>query len=137
MNNPCFVFGDAQSFAPVGSAFRVRIPAGIQSKIELLRVWREQCHFPGYAGENWDAFADCLTDLSWLGEDVVVVVHEDLPLQGAEREQRIYIDVLHQAALDWQRAPIERNGDKTKHSLFFIFPAAEERKVKITLGAVE
>ena len=33
--------------------------------------------FPYYFGENWDAFNDCLTDLSWLRADAVVLFLAD------------------------------------------------------------
>lgn len=137
MINSCFLFGDEHDFTPAGPLFRMRIPEGVRDKTELLRIWRVQCQFPGYAGENWDAFAECLTDLSWIKEEVVFVVHDDFPLKDDQGEQRIYIDVLNQAALDWQQAPAERNGDKTRHSLFFLFPVREKHKVRRALEAVE
>jgi hypothetical protein len=33
--------------------------------------------FPDYFGQNWDAVADCLTDLDWQSGDRIVVVHSD------------------------------------------------------------
>lgn len=38
----------------------------ITDKGMLLRVAADVLAFPPYFGRNWDAFADCLTDLSWL-----------------------------------------------------------------------
>ena len=38
----------------------------IQDKKTLLKEFSEKLKFPGYFGFNWDAFSDCMTDLSWL-----------------------------------------------------------------------
>ena len=35
-------------------------------KASLLSKLAEAARFPGYFGHNWDAAADCLSDLSWL-----------------------------------------------------------------------
>jgi len=45
--------------------------------------------FPYYFGENWDAFHDCITDLSWLRADAVVVYVTDANrlLDAAPAEQ--------------------------------------------------
>ncbi len=38
----------------------------IKDKNSLFREFSEKLNFPGYFGHNWDAFSDCITDLSWL-----------------------------------------------------------------------
>jgi hypothetical protein len=40
--------------------------SAIESKAELLRALATALDFPPYFGRNWDALADCLTDLAWL-----------------------------------------------------------------------
>ncbi|WP_419993791.1 barstar family protein [Streptomyces boninensis] len=40
---------------------------GAAGKGDLLTRTAEALHFPAYFGHNWDALADCLGDLSWLG----------------------------------------------------------------------
>ncbi|WP_328297617.1 barstar family protein [Streptomyces sp. NBC_00435] len=39
---------------------------GVRSKAELMRRCRGALRLPEYFGENWDALADALRDLSWL-----------------------------------------------------------------------
>lgn len=40
--------------------------SAIEGKAELLRALAAALDFPPYFGRNWDALADCLTDLAWL-----------------------------------------------------------------------
>ncbi|WP_341647529.1 barstar family protein [Thauera humireducens] len=40
--------------------------ADCTDKAGLLRRFAEAFRFPDWFGHNWDALADCLTDLSWL-----------------------------------------------------------------------
>lgn len=62
----------ANSATPTGSGSGSEIVAvtialdGCDSKAELLARIAAALHFPGWFGHNWDALADCLTDLSWL-----------------------------------------------------------------------
>jgi hypothetical protein len=39
----------------------------VTSEEQLLDAIAATCGFPSGSGRNWDALADCLTDLSWLG----------------------------------------------------------------------
>jgi hypothetical protein len=41
----------------------------VHDKQTFLREFAEVLGFPEYFDFNWDAFADCLTDLSWLGSE--------------------------------------------------------------------
>jgi RNAse (barnase) inhibitor barstar len=38
----------------------------IIDKQTFLKEFADQLNFPEYFGFNWDAFSDCITDLSWL-----------------------------------------------------------------------
>lgn len=40
----------------------------IRTATDLFDSCAETLQFPAYFGFNWDAFADCLADLSWLPE---------------------------------------------------------------------
>jgi len=50
-----------------------------QTAPALLRQIGQALHFPEWYGENWDALADCLTDLSWSEADGFIVL-----LQGGD-----------------------------------------------------
>ncbi len=59
--------------------------------------------FPSYFGENWDAFADCLSDLSWLpAEGYLLVLDEaDQLLRGAPDDLETLRTVLTETAQVW------------------------------------
>ncbi|WP_038011761.1 barstar family protein [Thauera sp. 63] len=53
--------------SPSDSPLDVRVElADCTDKAGLLRRFAEAFRFPDWFGHNWDALADCLTDLSWL-----------------------------------------------------------------------
>jgi hypothetical protein len=77
----------------------VRIPRGIRSKQKLFSIFSTALRFPSYFGWNWDAFEECLTDLSWLRADQpVLIIHEDLPFGSGGENRGIYLAVLRHAA---------------------------------------
>jgi RNAse (barnase) inhibitor barstar len=48
--------------------------AGCHDKEEFLARMAEALDFPAWFGRNWDAFFDCLADLSWLPAEGHVLV---------------------------------------------------------------
>lgn len=89
-----FNFHPDSSSPPESAGYVFRIPRGVDSKDELLRLISRTLRFPGYFGFNWDALDECLGDLSWLEQDNVVIWHEDLPLSSAPEQTRRYLEVL-------------------------------------------
>lgn len=63
--------------------------------------------FPYYFGENWDAFWDCLTDLSWLpGAGHLLVVDEaDQLLADAPGDFGVALRELDEAHVRWAGQP--------------------------------
>jgi len=47
------------------------------NKEEFLAHASAVLGFPDYFGMNWDAFADCLTDLSWMEANRILVLYAD------------------------------------------------------------
>ena len=74
----------------------VRVPAGIEDSQSLFRCFESALKFPGYFGWNWDAFRNCLLDLTWLDPMPIriLVVHEGLPFAADLRLLQIYLAVL-------------------------------------------
>ena len=59
----------------------------IKNKNELFELFCSQLKFPEYFGENWDAFYDCLADLSWVYEQKIVIQHKDVPLESINEKK--------------------------------------------------
>ena len=57
--------------------------------------------FPFYFGENWDALHDCLSDLTWLHADTVLiaVIDSDRLLEHAPAEERDRFRVVVEEAM--------------------------------------
>jgi hypothetical protein len=73
----------------------VQIPPGLDRKRNVLAKYAVQLRFPRYFGWNWDAFEECLNDLSWLaGVTKVIVVHRDIPFAGSDEQREIYLSIL-------------------------------------------
>lgn len=81
----------------------VEIPLIINSKADLLEVFRTSLNFPDYFGKNWDALNDMLRDLSWLGVDSVIVTHSEIP-DLPEPDLRKYLSILHDVVDSWKKA---------------------------------
>ncbi|MEC5400224.1 barstar family protein [Uliginosibacterium sp. H1] len=62
--------------------------------------------FPDWYGHNWDALADCLSDMSWNEADGYVLILTQLgPLRAQDREAYdTLVDVLRDASESWREA---------------------------------
>src|SRR5258705_13725559 len=60
-------------------------------------------HFPDYFGDNWDAFEDCLTDLSWADADGYFILydHTDVFAEHCPQHFDTLIEILKEAAEFW------------------------------------
>jgi hypothetical protein len=56
--------------------------------------------FPDYFGENWDAVADCLTDLSWEDGDRILVVYSSY--QSLNEGKEVAMTVWSNAIEFWR-----------------------------------
>src|SRR5260221_4815902 len=48
----------------------------LMKKEQFLNHAALAMHFPEYFGDNWDAFEDCLTDLSWIDARGFVILYD-------------------------------------------------------------
>lgn len=92
------------------------------SREALVSWYSHALSFPAYFSGNWDSFEECLRDLSWIAQRRVVVYHESVPLGGASRDQRIYLDILKEALEGWS--------DEDDHELIAAFHASSELPVR-------
>lgn len=79
--------------------------ADINGKAGFLHAAAKALRFPHYFGSNWDAFEDCLTDLSWLeaGGYFLVVQNPGNFSHKAPREMSMAHTILRDAAAYWKR----------------------------------
>jgi hypothetical protein len=75
-----------------------------RTKAALLGEFARALEFPAHFGRNWDAFEDCLNDLSWLEADghviVVTSAHAVLARDAAE-EYDTFVSILEAAGREW------------------------------------
>jgi hypothetical protein len=107
------------------NAYVASLPTGIASSSALLDALYVALQLPGYFGFNWDALSDCLRDLHWMKQRMVVLRHGDLPALP-ESELRIYLDVLSEAVTSW--------GAEEEHSLVVSFPGDVRRSLESALS---
>ncbi|MBB1125110.1 barstar family protein [Thiospirillum jenense] len=85
----------------------VEIDGGkITNKHALFEEFAEKLNFPDYFGFNWDAFSDCMTDLSWLENknSLFIVFKNTRQFRLANPEEwRIIQDILLET-IDYWRA---------------------------------
>ncbi len=77
--------------------------AGVYDKAGLLAVLAEALQFPHWFEGDWDAFEDCLMDLSWIEQPgvVIVLVDCDAIMEQTPDEFAIALEVFDCAAAFW------------------------------------
>jgi RNAse (barnase) inhibitor barstar len=75
------------------------------SKTQLLDAIASALHFPPSFGKNWDALADCLSDLSWLTSDTFVICfsNADQYRDAHEEDFKTLIEILEEASTHWSQ----------------------------------
>jgi RNAse (barnase) inhibitor barstar len=84
--------------------------AGIQGKEQFLNRASAVFSFPDYFGNNWDAFEDCLTDMSWHETDGFLILYDHFEAfaEHAPDQFKIALEILRDSASYWrdQRKPM-------------------------------
>jgi RNAse (barnase) inhibitor barstar len=75
----------------------------IFNKETFLKKVGEVMKFPAYFGCNWDAFEECITDLSWCPAEEYVLLYEcsDILAQSEPNQWEIALDILRSAEEYW------------------------------------
>jgi len=75
----------------------------LTTKEQFLNHAALATHCPEYFGDNWDAFEDCLTDLSWVDAEGYLIVydHTDVFAEHAPQHFDTLIEVLKESAEFW------------------------------------
>lgn len=76
----------------------------LMKKEQFLNHAALAMHFPDYFGDNWDAFEDCLTDLSWVdnGGYLIVYDHTDVFAEHSPQHFDTVVEILKESAAFWQ-----------------------------------
>jgi RNAse (barnase) inhibitor barstar len=113
--------GPGRSTTPGTTTGRSLASTGLHDRRQIFAILQEELPLPSYFGQNWDALAECLKDLSWVREKRVALVHKELPhLSG--QALALYLDVLADSAADWKL------GDE--HELLVVFPATAREAIE-------
>jgi RNAse (barnase) inhibitor barstar len=79
--------------------------AKIEKKTQFLNHAALALRFPEYFGNNWDAFEDCLTDLSWVDTEAGYVIyfdHVDPLLEHAHAHFETLLELFVDAVEYWK-----------------------------------
>jgi RNAse (barnase) inhibitor barstar len=77
-----------------------------QTSKDLFHEFSSALQFPYYFGENWDAFDECINDLSWLNTHniVIVITNAGILLQKEEeRELRKLLQIFNDTIAYWKK----------------------------------
>ena len=76
---------------------------GVRTKDQFLNETAKAFKFPAYFGNNWDAFEDCLTDMSWVEADGFLVLFDtfDSFAQHSPDDFAIALDILSASCQFW------------------------------------
>ncbi len=79
------------------------------SRERLFHEFAAALQFPYYFGENWDAFEECVGDLSWLGGSglLLFITNADKLLVGHPDDFKMLVSIL-QSAHDEENSPLQR-----------------------------
>jgi len=100
--------GDARELARAAAAaglMVIYIDIGhAHDKADFLADASRAMRFPDWFGGNWDAFADCLKDLSWLqAKGWVVILEKSKHFCGGHgHEFKEAMDIMAEAAAYWR-----------------------------------
>jgi RNAse (barnase) inhibitor barstar len=103
----------------------VQVNPNIETREALLNWFSRTLEFPSYFGGNWDAFEECMRDLSWLPQCKVVLFHSDVPLRNDLKNKSLYLTILASVIQHWK--------SDASHQLIVAFAPACKTEVQAAL----
>ncbi len=109
----------------------VRVVRGMKMSTEerIFDEFSAAFQFPYYFGENWDAFNECINDLSWLPARryLTVVTNADELLRSTD-QARVLCEILNDAGREWsQPATSTRPWAPEARAFHVVFQANPDR----------
>ncbi len=76
----------------------------IDTKSEFLRASAASMDFPTYFGQNWDAFEECIRDLSWAPAQGYVLLYDHVAPFATNQpdEWKVAHAILKNAVAEWR-----------------------------------
>lgn len=76
----------------------------VATKAEFIQTSAKTMNFPDYFGNNWDAFSDCIDDLSWLSADgyILLYTQPDNFANNDPSEWSIALDIFQEVVESWR-----------------------------------
>ena len=71
-------------------------PPNLNAKDDVFMFYRNALSFPDYFGWNWDAFDECIKDLSWIGNTTVHIIHNEIPLKIDQHQCTTFLSIIHE-----------------------------------------
>ena len=90
---------------PSGLSFITRLDGARMADVqELFEVFSRELHLPAYFGWNWEAFSECMRDLSWVpASHYLIVVENSSRLLIREPEEReSFFVIMREAGKQWR-----------------------------------
>lgn len=109
---------------------------------ELFRHVAAALQFPAHFGHNWNAFIDCVNDLSWLDDSPIDIVVRDaawLLIDGEPDEFGLFLRIVRDAAAAFAAGQLHHRAMPFRtvlHALETDYPRLLERvgKTQVPLG---
>jgi hypothetical protein len=108
----------SEVFDAKGAASVVTTRAGLSNR-ELFDLYAEALKVKSYFGYNWDALDECLGSLEGIKSRLFYVRHEVNPVLKDSASERIYFEILVDAADSW-------NSKTQEHEIVLSVPSAFE-----------
>jgi RNAse (barnase) inhibitor barstar len=111
--------GDPHALAAAASGAKMRFLAAdlkdVHSKAELLAAMAKGLQLPEHFGNNWDALADSVEDVAWLGKagTVILLTHTEGYRKAHGVDWTMLEDILAEASDYWRE----------RHKPFWVFVA--------------
>jgi len=95
---------DLNKAMPPGGFIKVINIADVHNKQEILKVFSDAFNFPDYYGHNWDAFNDCINDLTWLDASLYLLILIGIDKSEIDEESKnILLELLDIASRRWMK----------------------------------